>query len=186
MQVSVTFRKMDPSDSLKSYASDKVMRLKKYIDSPMDANVVLAKQKYRYIADIRVSTRGVVMRGEENSEDMYSSIDLAMDKIERQARKYKDKIREYEPVKLGEQIRVRHDIMELEQESAEQQDEPRVVRSSEFHAKPMSVDEAVMQMDLLNNSFLVFTNANTRDVNVVYRRDDGNFGLIEAKSDQSG
>jgi putative sigma-54 modulation protein len=61
-----------------------------------------------------------------------------------------------------------------------------VVRSSEFHAKPMSVDEAVMQMDLLNNNFLVFTNANTRDVNVVYRRDDGNFGLIEAKSDQSG
>lgn len=183
MQVSVTFRKMEPSDSLKDYATDKIMRLKKYITSPADVNVVLAKQKYRYIADIKVISRGIVMRGEENSEDMYSSIDLALDKIERQARKYKDKIRQYEPVKLGEEIKVRHDI--LEQEPPEEEG-PRVIRTSEFHAKPMSVDEAIMQMDLLNNDFLVFTNASTRDVNVIYRRQDGNVGLIEAKTSTSG
>lgn len=179
MQVSVTFRKMDPSDSLKEYATDKVMRLRKYIDSPADVNVVLAKQKYRYIADIKVMTRGIMLRGEQNTEDMYSSIDLAMDKLERQARKYKDKIREYEPVKLGEEIMVRHQV--VEQESMDEDEGPRVIKTSEFNAKPMTVDEAVMQMDLLNNDFLVFTNASTRDVNVVYRRQDGNFGLIEAK-----
>jgi putative sigma-54 modulation protein len=175
---------MEPSDSLKEYATDKIMRLKKYINSPADVNVVLAKQKYRYLADIRVMSRGIMMRGEHNTEDMYSSIDLAVDKIERQARKYKDKIRDYEPVKLGEEIMVRHDI--LDQESMDEEEGPRVVRTSEFHAKPMSVDEAVMQMDLLNNDFLVFTNATTRDVNVIYRRSDGNVGLIEAKTRTPG
>ncbi len=180
MQVSVTFRKMEPSDSLKSYATDKAMRLKRYIAMPADVNVVLAKQKYRYIADIRVMSRGIVLRGEENTEDMYSSIDLALDKIERQARKYRDKIRKYEPVKLGKEIMIRHKV--LDRESMEEEEGPRIIKTSEFNAKPMSVDEAVMQMDLMNNDFLVFTNANTRDVNVVYRRQDGNFGLIEAGS----
>ncbi len=178
MQVSVTFRKMEPSDSLKSYATDKVMRLKKYIDAPADVNVVLAKQKYRYIADIKVMTHGIMMRGEENSEDMYSSIDVALSKLERQARKYKDKIRRYEPVKIGSDIMVTHNV--VDHESLEDDREPKIIKSSEFQAKPMSVDEAVMQMDLLNNDFLVFVNSSTRDVNVVYRRQDGNFGLIEA------
>jgi len=179
MQVSVTFRKMEPSDSLKSYATDKVMRLKKYIDAPADVNVVLAKQKYRYIADIKVMTHGIMMRGEENSEDMYSSIDVALSKLERQARKYKDKIRRYDPVKIGDDIMVTHNV--VDHESLEEEKGPRIIKSSEFQAKPMSVDEAVMQMDLLNNDFLVFVNSSTRDVNVVYRRQDGNFGLIEAR-----
>ncbi len=183
MQVSVTFRKMEPSDSLKSYAMDKAMRLKKYVAMPADVNVVLAKQKYRYIADIRVMSRGIVLRCEKNTQDMYSSIDLALDKIERQARKYKDKIREYKPVKLGEEIMIRHKV--FDRESVEEEDGPKIIKTSEFNSKPMSIDEAVMQMDLMDNDFLVFTNANTRNVNVVYRRNDGNLGLIEAKVNMS-
>jgi putative sigma-54 modulation protein len=145
---------------------------------PVDVAVVLAKQKYRNRAEIKVASSGVVMKSEENSEDMYSSIDLALDKIERQARKYKDKIRQYKPVSLGEEIKVRHAV--LEQESASSADGPKIVNSQEFSAKPMSIDEAIMQMDLLNNDFLVFINSETQVVNVIYRRGDGNIGLIEA------
>ena len=175
---------MEPSDSLKTYATDKLSRLTRYVSSPADAHVILSKEKYRYIADIRIMTHGIVLRGDENTEDMYSAIDLALDKIERQARKYKDKIHKYEPVKLGEEIMVRHNI--VAQDSLDDEENPRIIKSSEFHAKPMSVDEAVMQMDLMNNDFLVFTNSTTRDVNVVYRREDGNVGLIEAKAHSAG
>lgn len=180
MQFSVTFRKMDSSDSLKAYAAEKVERLKKYFDIPTDVNVILSKEKYRYIADIKVMARGMMLRGEDNSEDMYQSIDVAINKIERQARRYKEKIHSYEPVRLGEEIMVHHKV--VDQEGLDDAEGPRIIQSSEFQAKPMSVDEAVMQMDLINNDFLVFTNAQTRDINVVYRRQDGNFGLIEAKT----
>jgi putative sigma-54 modulation protein len=180
MQISVTFRNMEPSDALKGYATEKIERLKKYLDAPADVQVVLAKNKYRNSAEVKMVSRGIVMRGEENTEDMYSSIDLVIDKIERQARKYKDKIRAYKPISLGDEIRVRHEV--LDQASLEEDQGPRIVQSQEFSAKPMSVEEAVMQMDLMNNEFLVFMNAGTRDVNVVYRRKDGNIGLIEAKT----
>jgi putative sigma-54 modulation protein len=174
---------MEPSDSLREYATEKIGRLKKYVTSPADAHVVLAKHKYRNNADIKIMSRGIVMRSEEDTEDMYSSIDIAVDKIERQARKYKDKIRHYKPVSLGEEIMVRHNI--LAQESVSDEESPRIIEAEEFNAKPMSVEEAVMQMDLMNSNFLVFMNAGTKDINVIYRRQDGNIGLIEAKSSGS-
>ena len=87
MQISVTFRNMEPSTALREYASDKVQRLKKYMAEPVDVHVVLAKHKYRNQAEVKVTSRGTVMKGVEHTEDMYSSIDLVMDKIERQARK---------------------------------------------------------------------------------------------------
>jgi putative sigma-54 modulation protein len=180
MQISVTFRNMEPSDALKAYATEKIERLKKYLDTPTDVQVVLSKHKYRNSAEVKMVTRGIVMAGSENTEDMYSSIDLVVDKIERQARKYKDKLRAYKPTSLGEEVRVRYEV--LEQSPAEEDRSPRIIESQEISAKPMSVEEAVMQMDLMNNDFLVFTNAGTRDVNVVYRRKDGNIGLIEAKT----
>lgn len=179
MQISVTFRNMKPSEALRNYAEEKIERLKKYVSNPTDVHVVLAKHKYRNEADIKMMHRGMVMRGEDKTEDMYSSIDSAIDKIERQARKYKDKIRKYQPISLGEDIMVRHNV--IDQESVDEP-EPKVIKSEEFNAKPMSVDEAVMQMDLMNNDFLVFRNSNSKEVNVVYRRGDGNVGLIEATS----
>jgi putative sigma-54 modulation protein len=180
MQISVTFRHMEPSDALKSYAADKIERLAKYVPSPTDVHVVMSKHKYRNSVDVKLVSKGIVLRGEENTEDMYSAIDLAVDKIERQARKYKDRIRDYAPVALADEIPVKLDV--IEPEGLTEEAGPRIVRSSEFSAKPMTVDEAVMQMDLMNNDFLVFMNAQSRDVNVVYRRQDGNYGLIEAKT----
>ena len=180
MQISVTFRNMEASAALREYASDKIQRLKKYVAEPVDVHVVLAKHKYRNQAEIKVTSRGVVMKGVEHTEDMYSSIDLVMDKIERQARKHKDKVREFRPVSLGDEIMVRHGV--LESADDEEEEGPRIINTQEFSAKPMSVEEAVDQMNLMNNDFLVFLNASSQDVNVIYRRRDGNIGLIEAKT----
>jgi len=179
MQISVTFRNMEPSDALRDYASDKIQRLKKYMAEPVDVHVVLAKHKYRNQAEVKVTSHGVVMKGVEHTEDMYSSIDLVMDKIERQARKRKDKIREFRPVSLGDEIMVRHGVLD---QAVVEEEGPRIINTQEFSAKPMSVEEGVEQMNLMNNDFLVFLNASTQDVNVIYRRRDGNVGLIEAKT----
>jgi putative sigma-54 modulation protein len=170
---------MEPSDALRDYASGKIERLKKYMAEPVDVHVVLAKHKYRNQAEVKVTSHGAVMKGVEHTEDMYSSIDLVMDKIERQARKRKDKIREFKPVSLGDEIMVRHAV--LDQAVAEEEG-PRIINTQEFSAKPMSVEEAVEQMNLMNNDFLVFLNASTQDVNVIYRRRDRNIGLIEARA----
>jgi putative sigma-54 modulation protein len=180
MQVSVTFRNMDPSESLKAYTSEKCLRLKKYVSKPADIHVVLAKQKYRSRAEIKITHHGVVMKGEENGEDMYSSIDLALDKVERQLRKLKDKRREHRLSQSAAGVTVRHGI--VSHEPAGNEENARIVNSEEFSAKPMSVDEAVLQMELANNDFLVFINSSTQEVNVIYKRRDGDVGLIEAQT----
>jgi putative sigma-54 modulation protein len=186
MQVSVTFRRVDATEALKDYARDKVDRVKKYVHNPLDAHVVLSTERYLHIADVTITLHnGIVIKGREESQDMYSSIDLVMDKIERQVRKYKEKIRSYktgpaphfEPPPLTESI-----IEEVEHaatEEAEARSAPRIIRTENFYPKPMTIEEAVMQLNLTENDFLVFTNATSKDVNVLYRRKDGNFGLIE-------
>jgi putative sigma-54 modulation protein len=180
MQISVTFRNMESSESLKKYAFEKCERLKKYVNRPTDVHVVLAKHKYRNHAEIKVAHSGLVMKGEENTEDMYSSIDLALDKVERQVRRHKDKRREHRSGPPTAEITVRHGIVEAE--SDEDEKGARIVNSEEFSVKPMSVEEAIEQMELGNDDFLVFINSNSQDVNVIYKRRDGNIGLIEAKT----
>ncbi len=181
MQTNITFRNLEATEAIKSYARDKVDRVHKYLEGSSEAHVVLAVDRHQHQADITIHAGHFFLRGREVSTDLYASIDLAMDKIERQLKRYKEKIKHRRslPHHNGVDIQVRHDVVEWE---AEAKIEPRVVKSTEFPAKPMSVDEAVMQMDLIENDFLVFQNANSREVNVIYRRDDGNYGLIEAKS----
>src|SRR5215469_11069891 len=192
MQFNITFRNLDAIDSLKDYANEKVERVKKYLDRAGEAHVVLSLERHLHHADITIHSGAFLLRGREKSEDMYASIDLAMDKIERQLRRYKEKLKRHhgrerihhrqEMLNHREQIRVRYDVLELaDPEKTDQQEvSPRVIRTNEFLVKPMTVDEAVMQMDLMNNDFLVFTNASSREMNVVYRRKDGHYGLIEA------
>jgi putative sigma-54 modulation protein len=175
MQLSVTFRHLEPSDALKTYVQDRTSRLTKYIDRPLDSQVTLTVQKFRQIADVVINADGIRIAGQESHEDMYAAIDLVMDKIERQVKKYKGKIRKHKPSQ-GKEITWRRDI--YEQESFEDDREPVVVRTENYFVKPMSVDEAAMQMDLSQQEFLVFNNASTQTVNVLYRRKDGNYGLI--------
>ena len=190
MQCNITFRNLESSDSLKEYASEKVERVKKYMDRAGEAHVVLSLERHLHHADITIHSGAFVLRGREKSEDMYASIDLAMDKIERQLRRYKEKLKNHHGKDFVHHqraalshLKVRHDVVSVsEPDDNGEAASPRVVKSNEFLIHPMSVDDAVMQMDLMNNDFLVFTNAQSREMNVLYRRKDGHYGLIEAQA----
>lgn len=186
MQVSVTFRHMDATDALKAFAAEKVARIQKYIQSPTDAEVVLSVEKYMHQADITIKAHGMMMRGKEKSEDMYASIDRAMSKIERQVKRYKEKL-SGRKVREGKAAKIKLNILEAARQAIEPQKQqetpnglpPEIIESKEVTAPSLTVDEALMQMDLLHNDFLVFTNVQSGAVNVLYRRKEGNFGLIE-------
>jgi putative sigma-54 modulation protein len=191
MQLSVTFLHMDATEALKDYAREKVERIRKYFPDPIKAHVVLACDRgYNHIADVMITLHnGIVIKGEETTEDMYSSIDLVMAKIERQVRRYKEKIRHHKGLEsIHGQREIVHSVVSVEEVQPAQatsgngqaaEIEPKIIKKSKFWAKPMSTKEAVMQMNLLGNDFLVFTNASSHEVNVVYRRGDGTYGLIE-------
>ena len=187
MQMNITFRHIDPIDSLKNYAREKVDRVNKYLDTSTEAHVVLSLERHLHHADIRIQSGTYILRGREKSEDMYASIDLAMDKIERQLKRYKEKLkshhgkeRVHHRQELVDQI-IRHQVFESEVAPGTTR---KVVKANEFLAQPMSIDEAIMQMDLMNNDFLVFTNSTTMEMNVVYNRKDTTIGLIEASGVQ--
>lgn len=192
MQLNITFRHVEPIESLKEYVREKVERADKYLDRAGEAHVVLTHERHLNNADITIQSGSWVLRGREKSEDMYASIDLAMDKIERQLRRYKDRLKNHhgrERVhhrhELLQQVKVRYDVVQVptpEEPAAPAELASRVIRTNEFLAQPMRVEEAVMQMDLMNNDFLVFMNADSNEVNVVYRRKDGHYGLIEASA----
>jgi putative sigma-54 modulation protein len=200
MQLNITFRQFGSSDALKEYAKEKVDRVNKYLDRAGEAHVVLSLERHLHHAEITIHSGAWVLRGKEKSEDMYASIDLAMDKIEAQLRKYKEKLKNHHGrdrihhrQELVNQLKVRHKVFELpgEFQDAEAPDaEPtpsappaapstRVVRTADITVQPMPVDEAVMQMNLMNQDFYIFQHATTHEVCVVYRRkEDGQFGLI--------
>jgi putative sigma-54 modulation protein len=188
MQVNTTFRHLEATEALKEYVREKVERVTKYLERAGEAHVVLSLERHLQHADITIHAGPFVLRGREKSEDMYASIDLAMDKIERQVRRYKEKLKNHHAKRFVHHqmqalnhLRVRHDVVSVpEPEKPTAEPATRVVRSNEFLARPMTVDDAVMQMDLMNNDFLVFTNADSKEMNVIYRRKDGYYGLIEA------
>ncbi len=190
MQVTITFRGMESTDALKRYVTERIEHVEKYFDRAVEAHVVLSLERYLHHADLSIQAGHFLLRGKAKSEDMYKSIDEAMDKIERQLRRYKDKLRtaKHRGRDSITPVRVRHDVFQAPRAEHEESEVwtqgPTIIRSNEFLVSPMTVEEAVMQMDLLNNEFLVFTNVKTGDFNVVYRRKDGHFGLIEASTGQ--
>ena len=184
MQVNITFRNMFATDALRNHVQEKLGKVvEKYLDKVSEAHVTLSVERYLNHADINLHAGQFHVRGKEKCEDMYASIDMAVDKIERQLKKYKERLRDHRPAHFhsSEPVRVRYEILESKGIEGVT---PDIIRTDEFLAKPMNVEEALMQMDLLNNDFLVFTRPETpSDVSVVYRRKDGNFGLIQAGSE---
>src|SRR6266852_4596216 len=153
MQLSVTFRHMDSTEALKDYAREKIERIRKYFPDPIKAHVVLACDRgYNHIADVMITLHhGILIKGEETTEDMYSSIDLVMAKIERQVRRYKEKIRHHKGSEsIHGQREIVHSVVQLEEPraaspaSAEAEAaEPKIIKKSKFFAKPMTTKEAV-------------------------------------------
>ncbi len=182
MQVNITFRHLDPTEALKTHVKDRVEHVQRYIDRPSEAHAVLHVENLDHHAEITVKAGRFLLRGTAKSQDMYASIDAAADKIERQLKKHKEKLYNHKTnghTAEWTPVDVRHDVLDI----LAHPDRPshRVVKSTQFQAKPMSLDEAILQLDLLDVSFYVFQSTKDRTINVVYRRDDGNYGLIEAK-----
>jgi putative sigma-54 modulation protein len=173
MKTSVTFKNLDPSETLKSYVTDKLKRFDRLLDNPAEANVVLSVEKFRHIAEINVAGDRLTVNGKEETIDMYSAIDMVLDKLEKQIKKSKQKIRQRRPGS-----KTKNPVMQPEFKLSEEEIE-RQVKIKNIEYKPMDVEEAVLQMDLLSDNFLVFTNARSDRVNVLYRRKDGHYGLIQ-------
>jgi putative sigma-54 modulation protein len=177
MQIAVTFRHMESSDAIRSYVEDKLTRVKKYIDEPIDAQVVLSVQKkINHRAEVTMVAKGLTMKSTETTEDMYAAIDLMVDKIERQLKRYKDKLKKHKGDSGPQRLLAKTVFAASSVDDGAES--PEIIRSHSFFVKPMSVEEAVMQMDLLDKDFLAFTDDNSEEMHVVYRRKDGNYGLI--------
>ena len=172
MQTSVTFKNLDPSENLKSYVGGKLDRFDKYLDNPAEASVVLSVEKFRHIAEVNISGDRLRINGKEETNDMYSAIDMVLDKLEKQIKKSKQKIRDRRGgAKVADAVS--EDVTFPDDETTKQL----IVKNIDY--KPMDAEEAMMQMELVKNNFLVFTNARTDRVNVLYRRKDGHYGLIQ-------
>ena len=173
MQTSVTFKNLDPSEHLKAYVMDKLDRFDKFLYNPAEASVVLSVEKFRHIAEVNIIGDRLNINGKEETEDMYSAIDMVLDKLEKQIKKNKQKIRKY---RTGSKGRTKSVEAELPP-ALEEEDASVIIKNIDY--KPMDVEEAIMQMDLIDDNFLVFTNARTDKVNVLYRRKSGSYGLIQ-------
>jgi putative sigma-54 modulation protein len=170
---------MEPTESLRVYAVEKLSKIKKYLDSPFEAHVVLEVEKFRHMADVTVSMDGTWIKAVEETGDMYSAIDQVMDKIEKQVKRHRSKIKN----RRGENIKGGEDLeTDLIPETLPPSAEEPVIDVERLVAKPMDPEEAAMQLSLSPQDFLVFRNSRSREINVIYKRRDGNLGLIEPEA----
>lgn len=172
MKTRVIAKNIDLTEGLRDAVDRKLSKLDKYFNPSVNANVTLSIQKNRQIVEITIPFNGVILRGEEVNEDMYTSIDLVIDKLERQIRKQKTKLQKRNS---GDSLR----FQVIPDYKYEDDDEAKIVKTKRFSIKPMSTDEAILQMELLGHNFFVYENSDDGEVNVLYKRKDGNYGLIE-------
>lgn len=176
MTIEFTGRKIEITPALKAHTKVKLNKLSRVLDGIIEAHVILTVEKHRHSAEIVVHAPHATMTGSETTEDLYTSIGKVLDKLERQAKKLKDKHGwGKKRVKGMTTIRNARDTEDL----APVQDGPQVIRTRRYAVKPMTVDEAVLQVQGSKTTFLVFRDARNQRVNVLYKRSDGNFGLIE-------
>lgn len=167
MQLAVRGKNIEITNAIREYVEKKIGKLEKFIDQPLNAQVSLSTERGRHIVEVTAALNGLLLRGEESTGDMYASIDLVSEKMEKQILKYKARFK-----KRGKE----NGISEVELPA---EHEGMVVKTKTFTVKPLTVDEAIVQMNLLSHDFFVFSNADTDRVNVLYRRKDGNYGLLE-------
>ena len=201
MQLSTTFRHMDASQAVREYAAEKLEKIRRYFHKdPISAHATFGVERgFHHVADLSITLpNGIVISAKETTEDMYSSIDLATARIERQVRKWKEKIRDHKP-HGGPSTSVREMVIMPEEVEPAAQGAPgappppakapappppaahgfNVIKDERFTARSMTVEDAVMQLNLLGDELIVFTDAGNGRTSVLYRRKDGNYGLIE-------
>lgn len=176
IRVVVKGKNLEVTQALRNYAEKKVVKLEKFIadHNEATAEVMLRIERGIHIAEVTLSVAGLILRGEGKTPDMYTSIDSCVERIERQFNKYKTRLqRRLQGPKIAELAAPAEGGEEVPAAA------PQVVRVKRFPFKPMDVEEAIMQMELLGHDFFVFVNAATEETNVVYKRRDGNYGVIE-------
>lgn len=174
MQVMVTFRHVEPTEGLRQYAEEKVQRVRKFLRRPIEAHVTLSVVKHRHIAEVQVRANRLDITATEETDDLYSAIDLAMSKVERQVKKHVDKHFDHKGATAAASATAKASSGGVQR--------PRpgsTIHTQRVPVKPMSIDEAVLQLKLQKTEFLLFRNAANETLSVVYRRRDGNYGLIE-------
>jgi putative sigma-54 modulation protein len=175
VRLQVKGKNVEVTDSIRQYAQEKLGKLERQLADPTRVELELAVERNpsisaNHVAEATIWTKGPVLRAREASADHKASIDQLVDKLERQVKRYREKRRRY---------RGSHAPEPVPEDAVPLDGEPRIVKSKRFPVKPMSPEEAVLQLELVGHDFFVFQNAETMDVNVVYRRRDGSFGLIE-------
>lgn len=179
MRIIVRGKNMEVTDALQRYAEKKVEKLEKYFQNIKEAIVTQSTQRNWHIVEVMLEGDGIVLRGEERSDSMYASIDQVVEKLEKQVKRFKSKLTErVHPEQPPKEIAATMPTpLEAPVEVA-----PRIVRTKRFPLEPMPPEEAAMQMEMLGHDFFMFLNAETEQVNVIYRRQDGNYGLIEPEA----
>ncbi|MEC5422851.1 ribosome-associated translation inhibitor RaiA [Virgibacillus sp. C22-A2] len=182
MKFNIRGENLEVTGAIREYVEKKISKLERYFDTPpaSDVHVNLSVYNDEQRIEVTIPMTNLLLRGEVQHVDLYAAIDLVVDKLERQIRKYKTKVNR----KFRQEGSPKHIFAELEREAnnialQEDSEEIEIVRTKRFNLKPMDSEEAVLQMDMLGHAFYVFTNAVTSETNVVYRRNDGKYGLIE-------
>jgi putative sigma-54 modulation protein len=177
MRIAVTFRHVPPTPALRAYAEEKLEHVRKYLRRPTDAHVILSVSKKRHVAEITLQADHVTMFAQEETHDLYSAIDLALDKLQHQAQKLKAKRRSHKgPAASRRESRAG---AETPSPRRDRRGHPEVVRGDEVFVEPMSLEEAVGQLRHSRDEVLVFRHASNQGLAILYRRRDGKFGLIE-------
>jgi putative sigma-54 modulation protein len=174
MQIKVSGKNIEVTEALKAAVNKKLSKLDRYFNPDVELHATLSVQKNRKIFEVTIPFNGVVLRSEEANDDMYASIDLVADKLERQIRKQRTRME-----RRNYNGSLRYQAIPMDDVSADEGEEQKIVKTKKFAIKPMSPEEAVLQMELVGHSFFVFLSADSEEVNVVYKRKDGNYGLIE-------
>ena len=169
MHIDITFKNIDPSDALKDYAKKRLTKIGKFIDRPADAHVILSVEKIRHKAEVTLNADGVIINAIEITEDMYSAIDMVMEKVERQVKKHKEKLQVRKPLAK---------ILE-EEPLAKPTKKLKIIKEIDYFVKPMSIEEAVLQIDVAKQDFIIFHNTDSKQVNLIYKRKDGSLGIVE-------
>ncbi len=176
MKITFKGKHIEVTDAMRNYIEKRLSKIERHFDHILEVIVTLSIEKNRQIVEATLQARRALIRAEEETDDMYTSIDKVVDKLERQIQKYKEKY--FQKPHPGSE---RKGLVDegINVEDSESDKIAKIVKTKRFAIKPMSVEEAAMQMDLLGHNFFVFANDNTNKVNVLYKRKDGNFGLIE-------
>ncbi len=174
MNITLRGDKIKITDAMKEYANEKLEKLNKYLDDSQSvkANIVVKVQNYKQKVEVTIPLKNFILRAEEVQDDFYAAIDTVVDKIERQIRKNKTKL---QSKKVKDYKEIVFDYIEVE----EDEEEDAIVKRKKIDVKPMSEEEAIIQMELLGHQFYLFKDAETLKPAVVYKRNDGQYGIIE-------